>query len=154
MRRIVWAPKWMNQFNNLPAPEDKPLLDPRVSSLVYGPHIYNRPDTTVPQPNEYPTLTRIFHFVAWNWTGSAQYEPDLRALRDEWATKIIKNEVGVTAGLKDFWAQWMASGGETRVKEISDQYSVYAAANPAMTNNKVFFSPENWNTSRQYPAKK
>lgn len=154
MRRTVWAPQWQNKFNTLPAPVDSPLLDPRILSLIYGPHIYNRPDTTKPQANEYPTLTRIFHFVAWNWAESSQFEPDLRALRDEWATKIIKNEAGVTDGLKGFWDQWRASGGDVRLREISEQYKAYAAANPAMTDNKIFFSPENWNTTRQYTPKK
>jgi hypothetical protein len=153
MRRIVWAPQWQNKFLQLPAPAEAPLLDPRIPKLIYGPHIYNRPDTAVPQPNEYPTLTRIFHFVAWNWKESSQFEPDLLAIRSEWATKIIKNEVGVTEGVKGFWDQWMAAGGETRVKEIGEQYSTYAAANPKMTDNKVFFSPENWNTTREYPEK-
>jgi len=153
MRRIVWAPQWNNKFQQLPAPEDDPYLDPRITSLIYGPHIYNRTDTTKPQANEYPTLSRIFHFVAWDWKESAQFEPDLRALRDEWATKIIKNEVSVTEGLKSFWNQWKASGGETRLKEISEQYDAYAKANPAMTDNKVFFSPENWNTTIQYPER-
>jgi hypothetical protein len=154
MRRIVWAPEWNNKFQQLPAPADAPFLDPKIQSLIYGPHIYNRPDTSVPQANEYPTLTRIYHFVAWNWTESSQFEPDFKAIRDEWATKIIKNETGVTEGVKSFWDQWMAAGGDKRLKEISEQYSAYATANPAMTDNKVFFSPENWNTTRQYPEKK
>ncbi len=153
MRRVVWAPEWNNKFQQLPAPEDDPNLDPRIASLIYGPHIYNRTDTTKPQANEYPTLTRIYHFVKWDWKESAQYEPDLRALRDEWATKIIKNEASVTDGLKSFWDQWMASGGETRLQEIADQYDAYAKANPAMTEDKVFFSPESWNTTSQYPAR-
>ncbi len=153
MRRVVWAPEWNNKFQQLPAPEDDPNLDPRIASLIYGPHIYNRTDTTKPQANEYPTLTRIYHFVKWDWKESAQYEPDLRALRDEWATKIIKNEASVTDGLKGFWDQWMASGGETRLREIADQYDAYAKANPAMTDDKVFFSPESWNTTSQYPAR-
>jgi maltose-binding protein MalE len=153
MRYSVWAPQWNNKFQQLPAPEDDPHLDPRIPSLIYGPHIYNRTDTTKPQANEYPTLSRIYHFTAWDWKESAQFEPDLRALRDEWATRIIKNEVGISDGLKGFWDQWMASGGETRLKEISEQYDAYAKANPAMTDNKVFFSPENWNTTIQYPKK-
>ncbi len=152
MRRVVWAPQWNNKFQQLPAPEEDPALDPRIASLIYGPHIYNRTDTTKPQANEYPTLTRIYHFVKWDWKESASYEPDLRALRDEWATKIIKNEAGVTDGLKSFWDQWKASGGEKRLQEIADQYDAYAKANPAMTDDKVFFSPENWNTTSQYPA--
>lgn len=153
MRRIVWAPKWNNKFQTLPAPEDDPYLDPRIPSLIYGPHIYNRTDTTKPQPNEYPTLSRIYHFVAWDWKESAQFEPDLRALRDEWATKIIKNEISVAEGLKRFWDAWMAAGGEIRLKEITEQYNAYARANPAMTDNKVFFSPEYWNTTVQYPER-
>jgi hypothetical protein len=125
-----------------------------INQRIYGPHIYNRPQTNQPQANEYPTLTRIYHFVAWNWTESAQYEPDLRALRDEYATKIIKGELPVGDGLKQFWEQWRASGGETRLQEISDQYAAYAKAHPEMTDAKVFFSPENWNTTSQYPERK
>lgn len=153
MRRIVWAPEWNNKFQMLPAPEGTVFLDPGLSARIYGPHIYNRTDTTKPQPNEFPTLSRIYHFVAWDWKESAQYEPDLLALRSEWATKIIKNESDVTGGLKSFWSQWMAAGGEKRIKEISDQYNLYAKANPAMTANSVFFSPESWNTKHTYPVK-
>ncbi len=47
----------------------------------------------------------------------------------------------------------MAAGGEKRIKEISDQYNLYAKANPAMTANSVFFSPESWNTKHTYPVK-
>lgn len=154
MRRATWAPQWNNKFQQLPTPEDDPYLDPRIPELIYGPHIYNRSDTTKPQANEYPTLTRIFHFVAWDWKESAQFDPNLRALRDEWATKIIKNDVTVTDGVKGFWDTWMAAGGETRIKEITDQYDAYAKANPAMTDDKVFFSPDNWNTTIKYPDRK
>jgi hypothetical protein len=154
MRRFTWAPQWNNKFNTLPAPPETPFLDPRIQELIYGPHIYNRPDTKVPRANEYATLSRIFHFVAWNWKNSSQFEPDLLALRGEWVTKIIKNEAKVTEGLKGFWDQWMAAGGDVRVQEIKEQYDAYAKAFPEMTDPKIFFSPENWNTEIKYPAKK
>lgn len=154
MRRTTWAPQWNNRFQTLPAPEADPYLDPRIPELIYGPHIYNRTDTSQPQANEYPTLSRIFHFVAWDWKESAQFEPNLRALRDEWATKIIKNEASVTDGVKSFWDSWNASGGETRLREITEQYDAYAKANPVMTEDKVFFSPESWNTTVKYPERK
>jgi hypothetical protein len=154
MRRFTWAPKWSNKFNTLPSPPDAPFIDPRIPELIYGPHIYNRPDTKVPQAKEYPTLTRIFHFVAWNWKKSSQFEPDLSALRNEWATRIIKNELKVTDGVKGFWDQWMSAGGETRVQEIKEQYDAYVKAFPGMADPKIFFSPENWNTEIRYPEKK
>jgi hypothetical protein len=122
--------------------------------LIYGPHIYNRTDTTKPQANEYPTLTRLYHFVPWNFKESAQFEPDLLAIRSEWATKIIKGETKVEEGVKGFWDAWKSAGGDKRIKEIADQYSAYAKANPAMTDPKIFFSPESWNTTMKYPDRK
>jgi hypothetical protein len=153
MRRIVWAPEWQNKFNTLPAEPGNEPLDPMTLKRVYGPHIYNRPKTNVPQKGEYPTLVRIYHFVPWHFVKSAQYEPDLLSLRNEYATKMIKGETEITAGLKEFWDRWMQSGGETRLQEISDQYAAYAKQYPEMTDPKVFFSPENWNTEIQYPER-
>ena len=154
MCRLVWSPKWQMKFNTLPACPGMEPKDPLIMQRVYGPHIYNRPQITQPQQGEYPTLTRVYHFVRWQFTESAQFEPDLRALRDEYATKIIKGELEVKSGLQQFWDQWMASGGEARVREISDQYSAYIQAHPEMKDPKIFFSPEYWNTEIKYPERK
>ena len=154
MRRIAWAPQWISKFNTLPAAVGNEPKDPMVVQRVYGPHIYNRTKTNVPQKGEYPMLVRLYHFVPWSFAKSAQYEPDLLALRNEYATKIIKGELDVTKGLQEFWDRWMQAGGEARLQEISDQYSAYAKAFPEMTDPKVFFSPENWNTEIKYPERR
>jgi hypothetical protein len=154
MRGIVWSPIWQNKFQQLPAAPGKEPKDPMINKRIFGPHLYNRVDTTKPQQGEYPTLTRLYHFVAWNFKESAKFEPDLLALRNESATKIIKGELGVTDGLKTFWEQWRARGGEARLKEIADQYDVYIKNNPAMSDPKVFFAPESWNREVKYPERK
>ncbi|NLE43135.1 MAG: hypothetical protein GX620_00310 [Chloroflexi bacterium] len=153
MCRVVWSPKWQMKYQTLPPCPDNMPKDPNITARIYGPHIYNRPQTNVPQANEYPTLTRLYHFVPWNWVQSAQFEPDLIALRDEYATKIIKGELEVTAGVREFWDQWMASGGDVRLQEITDQYAAYATQHPEMTDPKAFLAPESWNTTIEYPER-
>ena len=154
MRGIVWSPQWVSQFNRLPAAPGMEPKDPLVNQRIYGPHFYNRADTTKPQQGEYPTLTRLYHLVAWDFKELAAFEPDFQALRNESATRIIKGELGVADGLKSFWEQWRARGGEQRIKEIGEQYDAYIKANPQMSDPKIFFSPENWNTEMSYPERK
>lgn len=154
MPRVVQANKWQNKFRTLPPCPGNEPKDSMIDQRIFGPHIYNRPQITTPQQGEYPSLTRIFHFVPWRFTESAQLEPDFRALRDEWATKIIKGEVGVTDGVQQFWDLWNAAGGDIRTRELTDQYNAYAQAHPEMQDPKIFLSPENWNTEIKYPERK
>ncbi len=142
---------WASKFLALPVAPGKEPKDPLADRRVREKIIYTRPQTNVPQQGEYPAIAKLGHFVPYKFAESAKFEPDLRALRDEHATKIIKGEMPVTDGIKAFWEQWMAAGGETRIKEVTEQWAKYAQAHPEMADPKVYFSPENWNTEIKYP---
>jgi ABC-type glycerol-3-phosphate transport system substrate-binding protein len=151
MCHALQANKWLSHLRLLPADPANEPKDPLINQRIYGPHIYNRPQTTQPQDNEYPTLTRIFHFTPWKFTESSKFEADFHALRDEYATRIIKGEIGVSTGLQEFWDQWYAAGGDIRQQEITDQYAAYISQFPEMADPKIFLSPEYWNTEIKYP---
>lgn len=154
MRHTAPAPKWQKQMNLLPfSPENQPK-DPLIEARVRGTNMHTRAQTNVPEQGEYPMITQIDHWTPYLFTESAALAADMNAVRDEYFTKIVKGELDVTAGIKEFWERWYGAGGEVRQKEVTEQYAKYSAAHPEMSDPNIYLAVDAWNTEIQYPPSK
>lgn len=149
MRSTTWTTEYNNRVAFLPAQPGREPKDVNYITRVRK-TLHTRQEAHVPEEGEYPAITQVDHWCPYLFTESAVYESDLNAIRDEYVTRIVKGEVPVVQGLAEFWDRWFAAGGEQRMVEIQEQQSAWLAENPEWLEPQAAFSPEFWNTEREY----
>ncbi len=153
MRGTTWATKWQIQRALMPAAPGQEPIDPRITPRIYK-NAHTRKAPATPESSEYPTISFVDHYLPYQFTRTAQLEGDLTTIANENFTKIVNGAVPPAAGIKDFWSQWRAAGGEVRIQEITEQYAKWSADHPEWKNPKASPSPESWDTTVSYPERR
>ena len=153
VRGTTWTSKWQRQRALLPAAAGQEPLDPKITPRIYH-NAHTRVDPAKPETGEYPLIGFVDHYLPYQFNKTATLEGDLSTIASEHFTKIVNNGAPVAATIKEFWSNWKAAGGDTRLQEISDQYSKWISQHPEWKDPKATLAPEAWDTTASYPERK
>lgn len=153
MRATDTAVKWNIKVGLLPPPPGNEPIDPEIIKRVYK-SLYTRKVANVPEQGEYPAMGHVDRYLGYRHPKSATKKGDMDSIAQEYFTKIVKGQMSIAAGVKEFTSRWLAAGGDIYQQEITDQYNEWIKSHPEWKDPKATLAPEYWNTKASYPERK
>jgi hypothetical protein len=153
MRYANWTPELAKQTALLPPEPGKEPKNPVITERCYK-TCHTRKVAYVPEQDEYPTIFTPDHWLPYKYPKTVKYSADLTALNNEYRTKIVKGEIDIEAGIKEYQDKWWASGGEETMQEKIEQWEPWIEANPEWKDPKASLAPDMWRKDRVFAPRK